>query len=114
MAGTSGKAAKCDIKKKGKGTKYVKNAELGGFQMFMITDHMVRFFQAHPRFKTGEDLMTKETADEDNLAGSIEWWNMSDTEKAEWIEKYNNMIAEGKSLFSLRNEYRPLYQQQSK
>lgn len=101
------KSVKNAEQKKGKKTKYVKIAENGGFNMFMTKDYMVRYYQTHPG--ANEGLVTWETATAGFRAGCEEWFNMNDTKKTEWMEDYNNMIAEGKSLFILREEYRHLY-----
>ncbi|KAK1404477.1 hypothetical protein POM88_004082 [Heracleum sosnowskyi] len=120
MTGTSpttkkrGTTEKRDNKKKGKRVKrvtLVKYGEWNAFDMFMIMDFKLRYYKTHPRpnfLVMGPDQV--ETALNEGLAeGCKEWGNMSDNKKAEWMEKFEKLQAEGKSLMSLKREYRNLY-----
>ncbi|KAL8092146.1 hypothetical protein AgCh_034440, partial [Apium graveolens] len=61
-----------------------------------ITDFLKRYYQNHPRSTTGL------IPDDAEKCGFNEWINMSESEKASWIENVNNMNAGGKTLFQLR------------
>ncbi|XP_074354667.1 uncharacterized protein LOC141693460 [Apium graveolens] len=77
--------------------------EMDAYSMFMITDFLKRYYQNHPRSTTGL------IPDDAEKCGFNEWINMSESEKASWIENVNNMKAGGKTLFQLRCEYYYLY-----
>ncbi|KAL8092159.1 hypothetical protein AgCh_034453, partial [Apium graveolens] len=91
-----------------------------------ITDFLKRYYQNHPRSTTGlvtsllsiqlfytTGLVTSllslsfssKIPDDAEKSGFNEWINMTESEKASWIENINNMKAGGKTLFQLRCEW---------